>query len=128
MVIPSTISEVSPLDPLLLLPLPKRLPPSPLPDLDPLMLALEPHLSTSSSSNPKLPIIVLTAHMRQVTRRAQVLLNAARVGAAEARNELDRVDVELRGVEYERERVREEIERCEDYACVWLAGYERREC
>ncbi len=54
--------------------------------------------------------------MRQITRRAQVLLNVARVGAAEAREGLDKVDVDLRGVEYERDRVREEIERCEDYA------------
>jgi THO complex subunit 5 len=54
--------------------------------------------------------------MRQVMRSGQVLLNAARHGAAEAREGLDRVDVELRGVEYERERVREEIALCGDYA------------
>ncbi len=117
MVLPLTISEASPLDPLLLLPLPERLPPSPLPSLDPLLLALEPHLSPSDT--PKLPMTVLTAHMRQITRRSQVLLNAARIGAAEAREGLDGIHVDLRGVEYERDRVREEIERCEDYE--WVA-------
>ncbi|CAD6586081.1 MAG: hypothetical protein TREMPRED_004325, partial [Tremellales sp. Tagirdzhanova-0007] len=49
-----------------------------------------------------------------------VLLNASRVGAAEARDGLDRVDVDLRGVEYERDRVREEIERCEDYTSAFF--------
>jgi len=117
MVLPSSISEASPLDPLLLLPFPKHLPPSPSPDLEPLFTLLEPHLSPSpTSSTPTIPISILTAHMRQITRRAQVLLNVARVGAAEAREGLDKVDVDLRGVEYERDRVREEIERCEDYA------------
>lgn len=113
--IPSKVSEASPLDPLLLLPLPKRLPSSPLGDVEPLLAALEPHLSAVPGPS-NIPIRLITAHMRQITRRAQVLLNAARVGTAEAREGLDRVDVDLRGVEYERDRVREEIERCEDYA------------
>jgi uncharacterized protein (DUF3084 family) len=38
------------------------------------------------------------------------------VGAAEAREQLDNVDVELRGVEYERNRVREEMDKCEEYS------------
>ncbi|WWD19703.1 hypothetical protein CI109_104167 [Kwoniella shandongensis] len=119
MVLPSVISEPSPIDPLVLLPLPNTLPSSPISDLDPLLSALEAHLSPSSTNDPnvtKLPIPVLTALMRQITRRSQVLLNAARVGAAEAREELDGVDGDLRGVEYERERVKEEIDRCMEYA------------
>lgn len=54
--------------------------------------------------------------MRQVTRNSQILVNAARAGAAEARAELDNVDVGLRGVEYERVRVRDEMSRCAEYA------------
>ena len=113
MVLPSTISEVSPLDPLLLLPLPHPLPPSPLPDLEPLLATLNANLS---SSDPTIPMAVLTTHMRKINRHAQILLNAARVAAAGAREGLDRVDVELRGVEYERNRVQEEMERCREYA------------
>lgn len=54
-----------------------------------------------------------------------MLLNAARLGAAEAREELDGVDVKLREVEYERNRVREETQRCMDYESVgifWCFG------
>ncbi|RSH91925.1 hypothetical protein EHS25_009295 [Saitozyma podzolica] len=119
MVLPSSISDPSPLDPLLLVPLPAILPTSPLPSLPPLISALDSHLTTSPTTSPNndaLPIPLLTTQMRQVTRSGQVLLNAARHGAAEAREGLDRVDVELRGVEYERERVREEIALCGDYA------------
>jgi THO complex subunit 5 len=119
MVLPSSISDPSPLDPLLLVPLPAVLPTSPLPSLPPLISALDSHLTTLPNDAPNtdaLPIPLLTTQMRQVTRSGQVLLNAARHGAAEAREGLDRVDVELRGVEYERERVREEIALCGDYA------------
>lgn len=68
--------------------------------------------------------------MRQITRNAQVLLNAARLGAAEAREELDGVDVRLREVEYERNRVREETQRCMDYESVgnfmlWIGRREK---
>lgn len=114
MVLPTSISQPSPLDPLLLLPLPKSLPASPAGDLDPLLSAVDAHLDPSSPM-PSYPIALLTSHMRQITRRTQILMNAARVGAAEARQELDQADVDLRGVEYERDRVRDEIERCEDY-------------
>jgi THO complex subunit 5 len=58
---------------------------------------------------------VLTSQMRQITRRSQVLLNAAREGTAQMRYRLDVVDSELRGVEYEHDRVRQEIEQCEEY-------------
>ncbi|EIW71957.1 hypothetical protein TREMEDRAFT_70597 [Tremella mesenterica DSM 1558] len=54
--------------------------------------------------------------MRRITRHSQILLNAARAGSSEAREKLDKGDVELRETEYERERVREEIEKCMDYA------------
>ncbi|KAK4686492.1 hypothetical protein P7C73_g3626, partial [Tremellales sp. Uapishka_1] len=113
MVLPSTISEVSPSDPLLLLPIPSKLPSSPLPSLDPLLSAIDLHLSSPSPSH--FPMKALTAQMRQITRHSQILLNAARVGAADARAHLNGVDGVLRGVEYERGRVREEIERCLDY-------------
>ncbi|KAK8853280.1 hypothetical protein IAR55_003984 [Kwoniella newhampshirensis] len=119
MVLPAIISEPSPIDPLVLLPLPSKLPESPIHDLDPLLSTLEAYLTSTTAApnaSSRLPLSVLTALMRQITRRSQVLLNAARVGAAEAREALDEVDVDLRGVEYERERVREEIERCMEYA------------
>ncbi|ORX40523.1 hypothetical protein BD324DRAFT_5727 [Kockovaella imperatae] len=117
MTLPSRIDEPSALDPLLLLPLPAKLPSSPLPTLEPLLSALEERLNQPGTSADGLAIF--TAHMRQVTRRAQTLLNASRVGAAEARETLDRVDVDLRGVEYERDRIREEIAKCEDYEAAY---------
>ncbi|OXH26869.1 hypothetical protein J008_04879 [Cryptococcus neoformans] len=120
MAIPHTIQEQHPSDPLLLLPLPEKLPPSPLPALPSLISAFDPYIdpskaSLSSSENESIALPVLTSSMRQITRNAQVLLNAARLGAAEAREELDGVDVRLREVEYERNRVREETQRCMDY-------------
>ena len=114
MVLPLQISAQSPLDPLLLLPVPTTLPASPIVSLDPLVDGLNEALSQASSS--KIPITAYTAQLRQITRRSHVLLNAARVGAAEAREQLDNVDVELRGVEYERNRVREEMGKCEEYS------------
>ena len=114
--LPPTIADASPLDPLLLLPLPKNLPPSLPPDLDPLLAAL------NDPTSPVNSVTLLTAQMRQITRRGHVLLNAARVGASEARAELDKVDVDLRGVEYELNRVREEIEKCEGYEWVQLSS------
>jgi len=119
MVLPTEIHEASSLDPLLLLPLPASLPPNPTPAIQPLLQSLEAHLNTASSSSSKsLPIQLITAQLRQVTRNSQILLNAARVGAAEARSRLEEVDVGLRGVEYERARVKEEIEKCLDYTLV----------
>jgi THO complex subunit 5 len=118
MVLPSTVSDPSPLDPLLLFPLPTKLPASPTTDLAPLVAALEAHLANSpadSDTNSHVSTTLLAAQMRQITRRAHILLNAARVGAAEARAKLDSIDVDLRGVEYERDRVAEEIEKCEAY-------------
>ena len=70
MTLPASVAEPSTLDPLLLLPLPENLPPSPLPDLDPLLNALEAKLAEPQSSAEGMTL--LTAHMRQVTRRAQV--------------------------------------------------------
>ncbi|OWZ36012.1 hypothetical protein C356_04872 [Cryptococcus neoformans c45] len=123
MAIPHTIQGQHPADPLLLLPLPEKLPPSPLPALPSLISAFDPYIdpskaSSSSSENESIALPVLTSSMRQTTRNAQVLLNAARLGAAEAREELDGVDVRLREVEYERNRVREETQRCMDYESV----------
>ncbi|ADV24039.1 hypothetical protein I315_04119 [Cryptococcus gattii Ru294] len=120
MAIPHTIQEQHPADSLLLLPIPEKLPPSPLPALPSLISAFDPYIDASkaSSSSPEdesIALPVLTSSMRQITRNAQVLLNAARLGAAEAREELDGVDVKLREVEYERNRVREETQRCMDY-------------
>ncbi|KAE8539465.1 hypothetical protein D1P53_004566 [Cryptococcus gattii VGV] len=120
MAIPHTIREQHPADPLLLLPIPEKLPPSPLPALPSLISAFDPYIdaSNASSSSPEdesIALPVLTSSMRQITRNAQVLLNAARLGAAEAREELDGVDVKLREVEYERNRVREETQRCMNY-------------
>lgn len=130
MAIPHTIQEQHPADSLLLLPIPEKLPPSPLPALPSLISAFDPYIDASkaSSSSPEdesIALPVLTSSMRQITRNAQVLLNAARLGAAEAREELDGVDVKLREVEYERNRVREETQRCMDYESVgifWCFG------
>lgn len=116
MVLPMTISEQSPLDPSLILPIPSKLPHDPKQNLETLHAAIEAQLDPSLPSSSKLPMAVITAQMRQVTRNSQILMNAARAGAAEARAELDRVDVGLRGVEYERVRVRDEISRCAEYA------------
>ncbi|WVR07622.1 hypothetical protein IAU60_004664 [Kwoniella sp. DSM 27419] len=113
MVLPRTIHDPSPLDPLILLPLPPKLPSSPQSDLDPLLATLQGHIDASGTGTP---ITALTAAIKQITRNSQILLNAARAGVAEARDGLDGADGVLRGVEYERERVREEIERCQEYA------------
>jgi THO complex subunit 5 len=116
MVLPSSIQDVSPLDPLLVLPIPSFLPPSPLPVIQPIINAIHEQIyPTSEASSSKLPMTVLTSQMRQITRRSQVLLNAAREGTAQMRYRLDVVDSELRGVEYEHDRVRQEIEQCEEY-------------
>ncbi|WVQ74236.1 hypothetical protein IAR50_003832 [Cryptococcus sp. DSM 104548] len=116
MVLPKEIQPQHPSDPLLLLPIPQPLPPTPTSSLPSLLSALAPHLTPAAVEDlEKVPIPVLTSTIRQFTRHSQTLLNAARAGAAEAREELDEVDVRLREVEYERERVREETERCEDY-------------
>lgn len=114
--IPSTIAEASPLDPLILLPLPDRLPQSPAStgQLDALVSSLSEHLTTNHGDR-NIPLPVISAGMRGATRNAQVLMNAARVGAAEARAHLDQVDVGLRTVEYELARVRDEMARCMEY-------------
>lgn len=116
MVVPLTIGESTPLDPSIILPIPSKLPSNPSTALETLYASIEAQLDPSLPSSSKLPIPVITAQMRQITRNSQILVNAARHGAAEAREALDRVDVDLRGVEYERVRVRDEISRCAEYA------------
>ncbi|WWC64498.1 uncharacterized protein I303_107108 [Kwoniella dejecticola CBS 10117] len=123
MVLPKTILGPSPLDPLLLLPIPSPLPSSPQPDLDPLLQAIQSHIDSPSPLVPdndlaggEIPITVLTSAIRQITRKSQILLNNARNGVAESRNQLDNVDEDLRGVEYELTRVRDEIRKCSEYA------------
>ncbi|KAL7424558.1 hypothetical protein Q5752_000242 [Cryptotrichosporon argae] len=113
--VPSEIHDVSPLDPLLLLPVPGR-PPSPSASLLPVLSSIRALASAPSSPAGPSKVPLLTSHMRLLTRNSQVLLNAGRVRAAEARDALDRVDVGLREVEYERARVRDEIAACEAYA------------
>lgn len=54
-------------------------------------------------------------------RNAQILLNASREKAVRARETLDKEDTALRGVEYERARIREEIELCDEYAPAYTA-------
>lgn len=113
MVAPRDISDQpSAIDPLVLLPLPKHLPSPPTEDLQVLVSAFHDVLNGRSS----IPISVLTSQLRLVTRNSHALLNASRSGTAEMRFELDNVDTELRGVEYELNRVREEIAKCEDYS------------
>jgi THO complex subunit 5 len=116
MVLPLSIGQPSPLDASLVLPIPKRLPTDPTLALETLSAAINAQLDPSAPSSSKLPIPVITAQMRLIHRNAQVLMNAARAGTAEARAELDAVDVDLRTVEYERDRVRDEINRCAEYA------------
>jgi hypothetical protein len=123
MVLPTTIAEPSPLDPLLLLPLPESLPPPPGADLDALVVQLRNHIDTidspadaaAAAGSSTLPLPVLSAGMRSANRNAQVLMNAARSGAAEARGRLDEVDVDLRTAEYELARVRDEMALCMEY-------------
>lgn len=119
MSLPTHIGDPSPHDPLVLLPLPAKLPPSPLPQLHDLSAQLSAHLGNEPA--PDLP--VLTAQMRSTTRASQVLLNAARAGATDARAGLDEADVALRTVMYELERVREEMAQCLSYEWVCRGGW-----
>lgn len=114
--LPRTVAEVSPLDPLLLLPLPHDLPTPPELALDQVLADIAAQLN---QLNHPSDITLLTSRMRMLTRHAQVLLNSARVGAAEARERLDTVDVSLKGVEYEHDRVRDEIAKCLRYSYVF---------
>ncbi|WVQ84658.1 hypothetical protein IAT38_006813 [Cryptococcus sp. DSM 104549] len=118
--VPAVITEQPTADTLLLYPVPSTLPVSPLPSLPPLVNALEAHLQQAPNAE-QVPLPVLTTAMRQVTRTTHVLMNAARAGVAEAREELDGVDVELREVEYERMKIREELERCSGYIPAYEA-------
>ncbi|WWC91793.1 uncharacterized protein L201_006740 [Kwoniella dendrophila CBS 6074] len=115
MVLPKRISSPSPLDPLLLLPIPSELPSSPLPDLDPLLNAIQQHIYPTEVEE-NIPITSLTAAIRQITRKSQILLNASRYKVAESRDELDKIDEKLREIEYERTRVIDEIHKCSEYA------------
>lgn len=113
MVAPTSIASIaSPLDPLLFLPVASPLPEFPDADLNLLLCELDAALAGKSEFS----ISVLTAQIRLATRNAQALLNAGRKGTAESRAELDGVDTELRAVEYELNRVREEIAKCEEYS------------
>ncbi|WVR00129.1 hypothetical protein IAU59_007271 [Kwoniella sp. CBS 9459] len=119
MVLPRRIDEPSPLDPLILLPIPDTLPASPQADLDPLLSTILTQLGPPDETKDETgqsPMTALTASIRAITRKSQILLNAARSSVAQERDVLDQSDSVLRGVEYERERVREEIERCKDYS------------
>ncbi|WWC72087.1 uncharacterized protein I206_106047 [Kwoniella pini CBS 10737] len=122
MVLPKTIYPPSPLDPLLLLPIPENLPISPQSDLDPLLDVIQSHIKHSpfdgkeKIENEEIPITVLTSSIRQITRKSQILLNKSRNGVAESRNKLDLVDEDLRSLEYELTRVRDEIKKCSEYA------------
>lgn len=116
MVLPPSIGQPSPLDASLVLPLPNKLPQDPRNVLETLYAAIEAQLDPATASSSKIPIPVITAQMRLVQRNAQAMMNVARTGTAEARAGLDEVDVDLRMVEYERDRVRDEINRCAEYA------------
>jgi THO complex subunit 5 len=120
MVVPLHIGEPSPLDPSLVLPLPSKLPSDPTQALEQLSAAIEAQLDPSIPSSSKLPMQVITAQIRSIHRKAQISVNAARSGTAEERARLDAVDVDLRTIEYERDRVRDEINRCAEYAYVGL--------
>ncbi|ORY33372.1 hypothetical protein BCR39DRAFT_519489 [Naematelia encephala] len=113
MALPSSIGPPAANDPLVVLPLPAQLPSPYPPDFDPLLDALQSYIANPSQC--PIPVQVLTSQMRQLTRRSHVLLNAARVGTSDARAELDELDVDLRTVEYERDRVATAIDRCENY-------------
>jgi THO complex subunit 5 len=114
MVVPLHIGDPSPLDPSLVLPIPSKLPQDPTLALETLSAAIEAQLDPSIPSSSKLPMQVITAQMRLIHRNAQISLNAARAGTAESRTRLD--EVNLRTIEYERDRVRDEVNRCADYA------------
>ena len=116
MVVPLHIGDPSPLDPSLVLPVPSKLPSDPTQALESLSAAIEAQLDPSIPSSSKLPMPVITAQIRLIHRNAQISVNAARSGTAEERARLDTVDVDLRTIEYERDRVRDEINRCAEYA------------
>lgn len=122
MVVPLHIGDPSPLDPSLVLPIPSKLPSDPTQALEILSKAIEAQLDPSIPSSSRIPIQVITAQIRSLHRDAQILLNAARSGTAVERARLDGVDVDLRTIEYERDRVRDEINRCAEYAYVLLTA------
>ncbi|KAI9634167.1 uncharacterized protein MKK02DRAFT_28845 [Dioszegia hungarica] len=122
MVLPSQILPQHQTDPLVTLPLPSPLPPSPLPALSTLLAHFDTLLADPSGSKNVVPPMMIATAMRQINRDAHALLNAGRVGAAESRAELDRRDTVLRGVEYERNRIREEIERCLEYVPAYTGA------
>lgn len=112
MALPRTIAEPYEHDPLVLLPLPDPLPPSPAAQLPLLTAALDAHLAAADGA---FPLQAITGTMRAAARNAQVVQNASRLGAAQARVELDEADVRLRTAEYELARVREEMAVCRAY-------------
>jgi hypothetical protein len=119
MVVPHDIGPTDPLDPLLLPSALGKLPSTDPRALDTILAALESHLDPSSSTqDATIEPTLLTAQMRLITRNAYASLNAARTKAAKARQVLDKQDTVLRGVEYERARIREEIELCDEYKYV----------
>lgn len=120
MVLPTTITPPDTKDPLILYPIPAQLPPSPAPALASLLASFQPLLDTKGTldnadkiSTPPSPL--LTTQMRAINRHSHMLLNAARAETAQARYDLDQADTALRGVEYERARVLDEIAKCEEY-------------
>lgn len=118
MVVPRIVDPQDTLDPLLLLPVPEHLPADPSKQIPALLSLLEPHFQPTSpndASSSKVPPTLITSQMRAINRHSYMLLNAARVDAARMREDLDRKDTKLRGVEYERNRIREEIARCTEY-------------
>lgn len=116
MVVPHDIGPADPLDAYLLIPVPNKLPINRTSDLETTLAALESHLDPAFLPNDA-PIdpALLTAQMRSITRNAYTSVNAARVEASKARQVLDKQDTVLRGVEYERARIQEEIEHCNEY-------------
>ena len=116
MVAPTNLTGPSSLDPLVLLPIPSSLPENPSKDLSKLLDSFERVLG----SNDEIPISVLTSQMRLLNRNSHILLNASRHQASIQRDQLDQGDLELRGVLYELEKVRDEIEKCSNYS----AGHE----
>ncbi|CAK9782391.1 unnamed protein product [Cutaneotrichosporon oleaginosum] len=111
MPLPKTIAEPYEHDALVLLPVSDPLPASPAAQVSALASALEEHLS----GNDAPPLVPITGSMRTAQRNAQSMQNASRLGAAQARVQLNEADVGLQTAEYELARVREEMAVCRAY-------------
>lgn len=102
-------------EPLLILPVPEKLPETSTESLHELLALLEPQLSGEAADGSLPAINELTSQLRQLARNAQIVQNANRVHCSAAREELDKSEEEVHASLYELQKIREEIARCQQY-------------